>query len=93
MKKPLGLRLEESLIERVDAARSGVSRTVFVERALELALGGSPGTERSPVSGDVVPIRGSSVADRSRPLRAVSSSNAKAGVFPVGWRSSPDDVA
>jgi hypothetical protein len=37
-KKPLALRIDEGLLERVDAARGDVPRTRWVERALESAL-------------------------------------------------------
>lgn len=37
-KKPLPLRIDEGLLARVDEARGDVSRTRWVERALEAAL-------------------------------------------------------
>jgi hypothetical protein len=37
-KKPLPLRIDEGLLARVDEARGDVSRTRFVERALEAYL-------------------------------------------------------
>jgi hypothetical protein len=44
-KRPLALRIDPELLRRVDVARGDVSRTRWVERALESALGGeSPRT-------------------------------------------------
>jgi hypothetical protein len=48
-RRPVPLRLPEELVARVDAARGDVSRTRWIERALEAALGGSAGT---PNTGD-----------------------------------------
>lgn len=47
-KKPLPLRIDEDLLRRVDERRRvlGQTRTLFVERALESALGVSRGPDR-----------------------------------------------
>lgn len=46
-KRPLALRIDEDLLVRVDEARGDVSRTRFVERALESALAGDATGGRS----------------------------------------------
>jgi hypothetical protein len=46
MKVPLALRVDQELLARVDAERGDVSRTRWVERALESALSDRPTMER-----------------------------------------------
>lgn len=48
-KKPLPLRIDADLLGRVDVRRKelGQTRTMFVERALEAALGDQPGSGRA----------------------------------------------
>jgi hypothetical protein len=58
-RKPVGFRIDEDLLARVDAEAEvrGQSRTVFVERALEAALTpGSPKPSRVPSGGSSGPI-------------------------------------
>jgi hypothetical protein len=62
-KKPLPLRIDEDLLRRVDGARGDVSRTRFVERALERALGVSGSASPAVAAATPAPSRASKARD------------------------------
>jgi hypothetical protein len=49
-KVPLGLRLEQALIDQVDATRGDVPRAKWIERAIEVRLGATIGKPPAKVA-------------------------------------------
>lgn len=94
MRKQIGLKLDVGLLGRVDAAAAelGLSRTAWVEWALDAALGGVLRMEggRAVVRAVAADVEVRRPAVRSVHPRVVSSAGAKVGVVPV-WRGTGTD--
>jgi hypothetical protein len=92
-KRPVSLRIDSALVDRVDAARGDVSRTRFVERALEAYVGegavkGIPSPAR-PVAEEAAAPRSSRGGPGSSPVPSDSVRRAQAlGEFPGVARAS-----